>query len=255
MPLPLRSQRLPDLPLRMHVRSRQVCNTTRCSCQSPPAISTVSPTALSRGLAAASRIRCLPGDADTRSAPVSARPCAVRHAFLVLLQDTNPLAARDGTHGLSRGRHRNGHEGGARAWRGWGASTCSPIRSVALASTSGERERAAIPGARDVGARPGILVRASTGYPILRPYSGQSDLPVSARRMVGTQVIEFKICLVILGICPRPPHQIRARIPRDEAHWSPVFRGFPAFTRFFLISACPTVFLLACLYRQIPAAA
>lgn len=99
MPLPLRSQRLPDLPLRMHVRSRQVCNTTRCSCQSPPAISTVSPTALSRGLAAASRIRCPPGDADTRSAPVLARPHAVRHAFLVLLQEPirwPPAAARTG---------------------------------------------------------------------------------------------------------------------------------------------------------------
>ncbi|PXX22179.1 hypothetical protein NA66_104227 [Burkholderia pyrrocinia] len=83
----------------MHVRSRQVCNTTRCSCQSPPAISTVSPTALSRGLAAASRIRCPPGDADTRSAPVLARPHAVRHAFLVLLQEPirwPPAAARTG---------------------------------------------------------------------------------------------------------------------------------------------------------------
>ncbi len=79
---------------------------------------------------------------------------------------------------------------------------------------------------------------------------------VARRRMSRgkRRLIEFKICLVILAICPFILHQIRAGIPRKEARQSPVFRGFPAFTRFFLINACPAVFLLACLYRQIPEA-
>ncbi|MDR5664887.1 hypothetical protein KPA97_29235, partial [Burkholderia cenocepacia] len=66
---------------------------------------------------------------------------------------------------------------------------------------------------------------------------------------------ENGICLDILAIRPPELHQTCAGIPRDGARRMPVIRGFPAFASFLLIAACRAVFLLACLYRQIPEAA
>jgi len=85
-------------------------------------------------------------------------------------------------------------------------------------------------------------------------------LPAWLQDSVGTfsvfsETVESGICLVILIERSDEMHHVRAADHHREARQSPGIRGFPAFARFFLINACRSFFLLACLYRQIPEAA